>query len=55
MDIGSRIKKKRQELSNVLFNHILKNLITIRKGRSYIRNGNRKLTNKYPINKRKSI
>ena len=48
-------EKKRQELSNVLFNHILKNLITIRKGRSYIRNGNRKLTNKYPINKRKSI
>ena len=48
-------EKKRQELSNVLFNHILKNLIPIRKGRSYIRNGNRKLTNKYPINKRKSI
>lgn len=48
-------EKKRQELSNVLFNHILKNLIPIRKGRSYIRKGNRKLTNKYPINKRKSI
>ena len=48
-------ERKRQELSDVLFNNILKNLIPIRKGRSYTRNGNRKLTNKYPINKRKSI
>lgn len=46
---------KRQELSNILFNNILKNLVPIRKGRKYPRDKNRKLTNKHPINKRKSI
>lgn len=48
-------KIKRQELSNVLFDNILKNLVPIRKGRKYPRDKNRKLTNKHPINKRKSI
>lgn len=48
-------KIKREELSNVLFNNILKNLVPIRKGRKYSRDKNRKLTNKHPINKRKSI
>lgn len=47
--------EKRKELSNVLFNNILKNLVPIRKGRKYPRNKNKKLTNKHPINKRKSI
>ena len=47
--------KKRKELSNVLFNNILKNLVPIRNGRKYSRNKNKKLTNKHPINKRKSI
>ena len=46
---------KRQELSDILFNNILKNLVPIRKGRKYQRDKNRKLTNKHPINKRKSI
>lgn len=46
---------KRKELSNVLFNNILKNLVPIRKGRKYSRDKNKKLTNKHPINKRKSI
>lgn len=46
---------KRQELSDILFNNILKNLVPIRKGRKYSRDKNRKLTNKHPINKRKSI
>lgn len=48
-------KRKREELSNVLFEKILKNLVPIRKGRKYSRNRNKKLTNKHPINKRKSI
>ena len=48
-------KIKRQELSNVLFDNILKNLVPIRKGRKYPRDKNRKLTNKHLINKRKSI
>lgn len=48
-------EKKRNELSEVLFNNILKNLIPIRKGRKYSRDKNKKLTNKHPINKRKSI
>ena len=47
--------EKRKELSNVLFNNILKNLVPIRKGRKYSRDKNKKLTNKHPINKRKSI
>lgn len=47
--------EKRNELSDVLFNNILKNLIPIRKGRKYLRDKNKKLTNKHPINKRKSI
>lgn len=47
--------EKQKELSNVLFNNILKNLVPIRKGRKYPRNKNKKLTNKHPINKRKSI
>lgn len=48
-------KRKREELSNVLFENILRNLVPIRKGRKYPRNRNKKLTNKHPINKRKSI
>ena len=47
--------EKRQRLSDELFDNILKNLVPIRKGRSYTRDKNRKLTNKHPINKRKSI
>lgn len=47
--------KERQKLSNELFDNILKNIVPIRKGRSYTRDKNRKLTNKHPINKRKSI
>ena len=46
---------KRNELSDVLFNNILKNLIPIRKDRKYSRDKNRNLSNKHPINKRKSI
>lgn len=46
--------EKRLQLSAILFDDILKNLIPIRKGRSYSRNKNKKLTNKHPINKRKS-
>lgn len=46
-------KDKRDELSNILFNEILNNLVPIRKGRSYQRNKEKK--NKYPINKRKSF
>lgn len=46
---------KRQELSDILFNNILKNLVPIRKGRKYSRSKNKKLSNKHPINKRKSI
>lgn len=48
-------KRKREELSNVLFENILRNLVPIRKGQKYPRNRNKKLTNKHPINKRKSI
>lgn len=48
-------KRKRDELSNVLFENILKNLIPVRKGRKYPRDKNGKLTNKHHINKRKSI
>lgn len=47
--------EKRNKLSSELFDNILKNLIPIRKGRRYKRDKNRKLTNKHPINKRKSI
>ena len=47
--------EKRNELSDILFNNILKNLIPVRKGRKYSRDKNKKLTNKHPINKRKSI
>ena len=47
--------KKRKELCEVLFNNILKNLIPIRDGRKYPRDKNKKLSNKHPINKRKSI
>lgn len=46
---------KRLELSEVLFDNILKNLIPIRKGRKYSRDKNKKITNKHPINKRKSF
>lgn len=45
---------KKQELSEVLFNNILKNLIPIRKNRHYERIKNRKLRNKHHVNKRKS-
>ena len=48
-------KRKRDELSNVLFENILKNLVPIRKGRKYPRDKNGKLNNKHHINKRKSI
>ena len=46
-------KNKRDELSNQLFNNILKNLVPIRNGRHYPRVENKK--NKHPINKRKSF
>ncbi len=46
---------KRQELSELLFNNILKNLVPIRLGRKSERSKNKKLTNKHPINKRKSF
>ena len=46
-------EEKREELSEILFNNILKNLIPIREGRKSERN--KKLANKYPINKRKSF
>lgn len=47
--------EKRLKLSDALFNNILKNLVPIRKGRKYSRDKNKKLSNKHPINKRKSI
>ena len=47
--------KKRKELSKVLFENILKNLIPIRDGRKYPRDKNKKLSNKRHVNKRKSI
>ena len=47
-------KKKKKEMSEVLFHNILKNLIPIRKNRHYERIKNRKLRNKHHINKRKS-
>ena len=47
--------KKRMELSDVLFNNIIKNLVPIRKGRKCTRSKNKKITNKHPINKRKSF
>ena len=40
--------KKRKELSEVLFENILKNLILIRDGRKYPRDKNKKLSNKRP-------
>ena len=46
---------KRKKLSDELFANILKNLIPIRNNRHFERVKNRKLTNKHPINKRKSI
>ena len=46
--------KKRKELSEVLFENILKNLIPIRDGRKYPRD-KKKLSNKHHVNKRKSI
>lgn len=46
---------KRNKLSELLFNNILKNLVPIRSGRKSERNKNKKLTNKHPINKRKSF
>lgn len=46
---------KRQELSEILFNNILKNLVPVRQGRKSERSKNKKLTNKHPINKRKSF
>lgn len=45
---------KRNELTEELFSNILANLIPVRKGRCYERSKNKKLTNKHPINKRKS-
>lgn len=48
-------EEKRKKLSDTLFNNILKNLVPIRKGRKYSRDKNKKLSNKHPINKRKSI
>lgn len=47
-------EKKKQELEEVLFDNILKNIIPIRKNRTYERTKNRKLRNKHHINKRKS-
>ncbi len=46
---------KRKKLSEVLFDNILGELVPIRKGRKYPRDKNKKLTNKHPINKRKSF
>ena len=46
---------RRKKLTDELFDNILKNLIPIRKNRHFERDKNRKLTNKHPINKRKSI
>lgn len=48
-------KDKKDKLVKELFDNILRNLIPIRKGRNYGRYKNRKLTNKHPINKRKSF
>lgn len=48
-------KQKREELGEVLFDNILNNLIPIRNDRKYTRDKSKKLTNKHPINKRKSI
>lgn len=48
-------ESEREKLSNELFNNILKNLIPIRLGRKSPRSKNKKITNKHPINKRKSI
>lgn len=48
-------EEKKRKLSNELFDNILRNLVPIRKERSYPRNKNKKLTNKYHINKRKSF
>lgn len=48
-------EEKQNELSDILFDNILKNLIPIRKGRKYSRDKNKNSTNKHPINKRKSI
>lgn len=47
--------EEREKLSNILFNNILKNLIPIRPNRNSKRSKNKKLTNKHPINKRKSF
>ncbi len=46
---------KRYSLCEILFDNILHELVPIRKGRKYSRDKNKKLTNKHPINKRKSI
>ena len=45
----------KKQLTEELFGNILKHLIPIREGRHYERNKNRKVKNKHPINKRKSI
>ncbi len=47
--------KKRNLLCEILFDNILHELVPIRNGRKYSRDKNKKLTNKHPINKRKSI
>ena len=46
-------EEKRQKLSDLLFENILKNIVPIRNDRHYKRDNVRK--NKHPINKRKSI
>ena len=47
--------EKKEKLLEELYDNILSELVPIRKGRSYERPKNRKLTNKHPINKRKTI
>lgn len=46
-------EKKREKLSSILFDNILKNIVPVRKNRHYIRNTY--VFNKHPISKRKSI
>ncbi len=47
-------KRKKEELSNELFQNILRNIVPIRKNRHYERKKG-SVKNKHPINKRKSI
>lgn len=48
-------EEKKKKLSKELFDNILRNLVPIRKERSYPRNKNKKFTNKHHINKRKAF